>query len=90
MQNREITKQKRKDFDCNERFKKSVMLRCVTYEVNHAMLFRSSLNDNSSAALGKKGCLLFMWPLKESCFNFLETMFLPEAEKRIAKLVFLA
>ena len=30
------------------------------------------------------------WTLKESCFRFLEMMLLPEAEKRIAKLVCIA
>ena len=62
------------------------ILRCVTYQVNHAMLFRSNFNDNSSAALGGKRLLIIYVTLK----RILETMFLPEAEKRIAKLVFIA
>ena len=57
---------------------------------NHAMLFRGNLNDNSSAALGEKRSLIIYVTLKRILFQFLETMFLPGAEKRIAKLIFIA
>ena len=57
--------------------------------MNHAMLFRSSFNDNSSAGLGEKTLLIFLCESeKNPVIISFETMFLPKTEKRIAKLVF--
>ena len=56
--------------------------------MNHAMLFRSSFNDNSSAGLGEKNIAYFLCEFeKNPVIISFETMFLPKTEKRIAKLV---
>ena len=56
--------------------------------MNPALLCVSNSNENSSPALGEKNRLLIARVnLKRMPLQFFLTMFLPDAEKRIAKLV---